>query len=91
MTFAINSNQRDPVRVRLNHGETVRWEDDRPFQTREGSWLTVIMSPDGTSHMRGMIFYYPHMTTEAWPGKRQSSIDEPLATLQSAACGMMGP
>jgi hypothetical protein len=48
MTFTINSHQRDPVRVRLNPGETVRWEDGRPFQTREGSWVTVIMSPDGT-------------------------------------------
>jgi hypothetical protein len=37
MTFTINSNQRDPVRVTLNPGETVRWEDGRPFRMREGS------------------------------------------------------
>jgi hypothetical protein len=49
MTFTINSNQHDPVRVRLNPGETVRWEDGRPFRMREGSWLTVIMSADGTA------------------------------------------
>jgi hypothetical protein len=49
MTFTINSNQRDLVRVRLNPGETVRWEDGRPFRMREGSWLTVIMSADGTA------------------------------------------
>jgi hypothetical protein len=48
MTFTINSNQRDPVRVRLNPGETVRWENGRPFRMRAGSWLTVTMSPDGT-------------------------------------------
>jgi hypothetical protein len=48
MTFTINSNQRDPVRVRLNPGATVRWEDGRPFRMRAGSWLTVTMSPDGT-------------------------------------------
>jgi hypothetical protein len=37
MTFTINTNQRDPVRVRLNPGETVRWEDGRPFRMREAA------------------------------------------------------
>ena len=48
MTFTINSNQRDPVRVRLNPGEIVRWEDGRPFRMRAASWLTVTMPPNRT-------------------------------------------
>jgi hypothetical protein len=41
-------------------------------------------------NMRGMIFHYAYMATEAWPGKRQKFDRRTASQIHCAPCGMMG-